>query len=115
MPKSATGFYSARKTMREKMKMRGRRCDNDDDRPLSPTCRGHTTRGKFSRRFAHISFVRSPRARSGRPEIAWARRMDEGPNSDENEEPGRDWAVFRHPDEKKRMPGPRRARGWRCS
>jgi hypothetical protein len=59
----------------------------DDDRPLSPTSRGHMTRGKFSRHFARISFVRSPRARPRRPRIAWARRMDEGPNPGEIEEP----------------------------
>jgi hypothetical protein len=32
--------------------------------------------------------------------MAWARRMNLDPNPDENEEPGRDWAEFRHPDEK---------------
>jgi hypothetical protein len=74
--------------------MRGRRDDEDDDRPLSPITRGHTTRGKFSRRFARISFVRSPRARSERPGMAWARRMDEGPNPGENEEPGARLGCF---------------------
>jgi hypothetical protein len=33
-------------------------------------------------------FVRSPRARLGKPGMAWARRMDESPNLGENEEPG---------------------------
>jgi hypothetical protein len=33
--------------------------------------------------------------------MAWARRMDEGPNQGKNEEPGRDWTIFRRPDEKK--------------
>jgi hypothetical protein len=28
---------------------------------------------------------------------------------------GRDWADLRCPDEKKRVPGPRQAREWRCS
>jgi hypothetical protein len=32
--------------------------------------------------------------------MAWARRMDEGPDPGEIEDPGRDWAVFRRPDEK---------------
>jgi hypothetical protein len=68
--------------------MHGRRDNKDDDRPLSPTSRGHTTRGKFPRRFVRISFVRSPRARPGRPGMAWARRMDEGPNPDENKDAG---------------------------
>jgi hypothetical protein len=27
--------------------------------------------------------------------------MDESPNPNENEDPGRDWIVFVHPDEKK--------------
>jgi hypothetical protein len=30
--------------------------------------------------------------------------MDERPNPGENEEPGRDWAIFRYPDEKS-LPG----------
>jgi hypothetical protein len=68
--------------------MRGRRDDEDDDRPLSPTSRGHTTRGNFPHRFTRVSFVRSPRARPGRPGMAWARRMDEGPDLGENEDPG---------------------------
>jgi hypothetical protein len=29
-----------------------------------------------------------PRARLGKPGMPWARRMDESPNSSENEEPG---------------------------
>jgi hypothetical protein len=37
---------------------------------------------------ARVSFVRSPRARPGRPGMAWARRMDEGPDPGENEDPG---------------------------
>jgi hypothetical protein len=41
-----------------------------------------------ARRFARFRFVRSPRARLGKPGMAWARRMDESPNPDENEEPG---------------------------
>jgi hypothetical protein len=48
----------------------GRQCDEDDDRPLSPTSRGHTTCGKFPRRFTRISFVQSPRARPRRPGMA---------------------------------------------
>jgi hypothetical protein len=52
---------------RAKDDARGRRDDEDDDRPLSPTSRGHTTRGKFSCRFARVSFVRVPeRAPEGR-------------------------------------------------
>jgi hypothetical protein len=39
-------------------------------------------------RFAHFCFVRSPRARLGKPGTAWACRMDESPNLGENEEPG---------------------------
>jgi hypothetical protein len=50
-----------------------------------PFCRGH--RGP-ARRFARFCFVRCPRARLGKPGIVWARRMDESPNPDENEEPG---------------------------
>jgi hypothetical protein len=68
--------------------MRGRRDDEDDDRPLSPTTRGHTTRGNFPRRFARVSFVRSPRARPGRLGMAWTHRMDEGLDPGENEDPG---------------------------
>jgi hypothetical protein len=40
--------------MRAGKMMRGRRDDDDDDRPLSPTGRGHTTRGnarEYSQRF----------------------------------------------------------------
>jgi hypothetical protein len=50
-----------------------------------PFCRRH--RGP-ARRFARFYFVRSPRARLGKPGIALARRMDESPNPDKNEEPG---------------------------
>jgi hypothetical protein len=50
--------------------MRGRRDDEDDDRSLSLTSQGHTMRGKFLHRFVHISFVRSPRVRPGRPGMA---------------------------------------------
>jgi hypothetical protein len=80
--------------------MRGRRDDEDDDRPLSSTGRGHTTRGNFSRLFTRVSFVRSPRARPERPGMAWARWMDEGPDPGENKDPGRDWTDLRRPDEK---------------
>jgi hypothetical protein len=41
-----------------------------------------------TRRFAPNAFVRSPRARPGGPGTAWARRIYEGPNPDENKEPG---------------------------
>jgi hypothetical protein len=68
--------------------MRGRRCDEDDDRAFSLTSRGHQMRGNFPRRFPRIHFVRSPQARFGGPGMAWAHRIDEGPNSDENKEPG---------------------------
>jgi hypothetical protein len=71
-----------------KMTMRGRQDDEDDDRPLSPIGQGHTTRGNFPRLFSRVSFVRSPRARLGRTGMAWARRMDEGPDPGENEDPG---------------------------
>jgi hypothetical protein len=47
----------------------------------------HRHRGP-ARCFAHFCFVRSPRARLGKPRMACARRMDESPNPDENEEPG---------------------------
>jgi hypothetical protein len=70
------------------MMMLGRRDDEDDDRPLSPTSQGHTTRGNFPRLFACVSFVRSPRARPGRPGMAWAHRMDEGPDPGKNEDLG---------------------------
>jgi hypothetical protein len=46
------------------------------------------TRGNFPRLFARVSFVRSPRARPERPGMAWARRMDEGPDPGEIEDPG---------------------------
>jgi hypothetical protein len=72
---------------RGKTTMHGRRDDEDDDRPLSPTGRGHMTRGNFPRRFACVSFVRSPRARPERPGMAWARRMDEGLDPSEIEDP----------------------------
>jgi hypothetical protein len=71
-----------------KMTMRERRDDKDDDRPLSPTGRGHTTRGNFPSRFARVSFVRSPRACPGRPRMVWARRMDEGLDPGEIKDPG---------------------------
>jgi hypothetical protein len=70
--------------------MRGRR-DNEDDDDLSRRQAGTTrragSRGKILRCFARIYFVRSPQARPGRPGIAWARRMDGGPNPGEIEEP----------------------------
>jgi hypothetical protein len=65
-----------------------RRCDEDDDHHLSPTSRAHKMHGKFPRRFTRISFVRSPRAHPRRPGMAWARRMDGGPNPGEIENPG---------------------------
>jgi hypothetical protein len=79
---SAAGFYSVQKTMR------GRRCDEDDIRPFSPTSRGHQTRGNFPQCFPRICFLRTPRARPEGPGMAWARRMDESPNPGKNEEPG---------------------------
>jgi hypothetical protein len=85
--------------------MRGRRCDEDDDRPLSLTSQGHTTRGKFPRRFMRISFVRSPRARPERPRMVWARRMDECPIPGKNEEPGARLSHFSPSGLKKRVPG----------
>jgi hypothetical protein len=53
-----------------------------------------------ARRFVHFCFVRSPRARPGKPGVAWTRWMDESPNPGENEEPGRGWAEYRRPDVK---------------
>jgi hypothetical protein len=47
--------------------------------------------------------------------MAWARRMDEGPDPGKIEDPGVDWADLRHPDEKHACRGPRRACEWRCS
>jgi hypothetical protein len=41
-----------------------------------------------ARRFARFHFVRSPRARLGKPGMVWAHRMDESPNPGESEEPG---------------------------
>jgi hypothetical protein len=85
--------------------MRGRRDDEDDDRSLSPTSQGHTTRGKFLRYFARISFVRSPRARPGRPGwpglAGWMKAQIRAKSRNR----GRDWADFRRPDEKNRVPG----------
>jgi hypothetical protein len=95
--------------------MRGRRCDEDDDHPLSSTSRGHTTRGSFPCRFARIFFVRSPRAHPGRPgwpELAgWMKAQIRAKSRNR----GHDWTVFRCSDEKKRYRKPRRAREWRCS
>jgi hypothetical protein len=85
---SAAAFTACGRRCAGKMTMRGRRDDEDNDRSLLSTCRGDTTRGKFLRRFARFCFVRSPRARPGRPGMSWARRMDEGPNPGEIEEPG---------------------------
>jgi hypothetical protein len=39
-----------------------------------------------ARSFVRFRFVQSPRARLRKPGMAWARRMDESPNSGENEE-----------------------------
>jgi hypothetical protein len=47
-----------------------------------PFCRRH--RGS-ARRFTRFCFVWSPRARLRKPGMAWARRMDESTNPDENE------------------------------
>jgi hypothetical protein len=41
-----------------------------------------------ARRFTRFCFIQSPRARLGKPGMAWARRMDESPNLGKNEEPG---------------------------
>jgi hypothetical protein len=58
-----------------------------------------------ARRFARFCFVRSPRARLGKPGTSWARRMDESPNPGENEEPGA-WLGRISPSGcKKRPPG----------
>jgi hypothetical protein len=84
---SAVAFTARGRRCAEKKTMRERRDDEDDDRPLSPISRGHTTRGNFPRRFARVSFVRSPRARPGRPGMAWARQMDEGPDPGEIKNP----------------------------
>jgi hypothetical protein len=62
----AAAFTARGRRCAGKATMRGRRDDEDDDRLLSPTSRGHTTRGNFPRRFARVSFVRSPRAHPGR-------------------------------------------------
>jgi hypothetical protein len=87
-PSIGGSFYNARKTMcAGKTMMHGIQDNEDDDRPLSPTGRGQRTRGNFRHRFARVSFVRSPQARPGRPGMAWARRMDEGPDPGENEDP----------------------------
>jgi hypothetical protein len=49
-----------------------------------PFCRRHR---RPARCFARFCFVRSLRARLGKPRMAWARRMDESPNPNENKEP----------------------------
>jgi hypothetical protein len=107
-------FIARERRCARKTTMRGRRCDEDDDRPLSPISQGHTTRRKFSRRFARISFVRSPQA-PRKAGMSWARLMDEGPNLDENEEPGARLDHFSPFGWKKWCRRPHRARGWRCS
>jgi hypothetical protein len=50
---------------RQAFTVRRRRCDEDDDRPFSPTSQGHQARGNFPRRFLRICFLRTPRARPG--------------------------------------------------
>jgi hypothetical protein len=66
-------------------------------------------------RFARFRFVRSPRARIGKPGMVWARRMDESPNPDKNEEPEA-WLDRIPPSRyKKRLPGAESGDGWRCS
>jgi hypothetical protein len=74
--------------------MHGRQCDEDNDWAFSPTSWGHQMRGNFLCHFPRVCFVQSPRACPGGPGMAWARRMDEGPNLGENEEPGARLAFF---------------------
>jgi hypothetical protein len=102
---SAAAFTAHGRRCAGKTTMRGRRDDEDDDRSLSPTSRGHMTREKFLRHFARISFVRSPRARPKRPGMAWARRMDEGPNPGKIEESGARLGQFSPSGCKNRVPG----------
>jgi hypothetical protein len=64
-------------------------------RVLSPT-----ERARF-----RFSLVRSPRAHPGGPGLAWARRMDLGPNPGENEEPGARLGRIPPSGCKKRPPG----------
>jgi hypothetical protein len=79
--------------MRAGKTMRGRGDDEDDDRPLLPTGRGYTTRGntrEFSRRFRASLFRPESPSAPRKAGMAWTRRMDEGPDPDEIEDPGRD-------------------------
>jgi hypothetical protein len=91
--------------MRKKTTMRGIRCNEDDDRPLSPTSRGHQTRGNFPCCFARFLSSGVPERAPegwGWPGLAgwmkaqiWAKTRNRG----------HDWTVFRRPDEKKAAGG----------
>jgi hypothetical protein len=99
--------------MRAGKTMRGRRDDEDDDRPLSPTGRGHTTRGEragifvdFSRAFLSSGVPeRAPEGQGWRGLAGWMKAQIRG----------RDWADLRRPDEKNAYRRPRRTCEWRCS
>jgi hypothetical protein len=68
---------------------------------LRPDCRVSPTERARSR----FSLVWSPRARPVGPGMAWARRMDEGPNPGKNEEPGARLGQIPPSGCKKRPPG----------
>jgi hypothetical protein len=96
-PRRVAGRPSAAAfTARGRRCVRRRRCAEDEtmrtttahSRQQVGATRPAGTRGNFPRLFACVSFVRSPRACPGRPGMAWARRMDEGPDPGENEDPG---------------------------
>jgi hypothetical protein len=83
-------------TARGRRCVRGRRCAEDEtmttttahSRRQVGATRPAGTRANLLGGFAPVCFVRSPRARPGRPGMAWARRMDEGPDPGEIEDPG---------------------------
>jgi hypothetical protein len=85
--------------------MRGRRDDEDDDRPLSPTGRGHTTRGiflDFSRAFLSSGVPeRAPEGRGWRGLAGWMKAQIRAKTRIR----GRDWADLHRPDEKKMSTG----------
>jgi hypothetical protein len=102
---AALAAWKLRVRRRQAFTTYGRRCDEDDDRPLSPTSRGHQARGNFPWRFPRFCFLRTPRARPGGPGMTWARRMDVSPNPGENENPGTRLSHLSPSGWKKGLPG----------
>jgi hypothetical protein len=77
--------------------VRGRRCAEDETMTTTMTAHSRRqvgatrpagTRANILGGFAPVCFVRSPRACPERPGMVWARRMDEGPDPGEIEDPG---------------------------